>query len=91
MLNEMARVENWQLRYVPCEWTRCLEQLEQGQLDLMPDVAFSTERARRFDFHKVSVANSWSQVYAQPDLKVQTLEDLGGMRVAILRRFSSPF
>jgi len=85
LLNEMARVENWQMRYVPCEWTRCLEQLEQGQLDLMPDVAFSTERARRFDFHKVSVANSWSQVYAQPDLKVQTLEDLAGMRVAVLQ------
>lgn len=56
LLNEMARVENWQVRYIPCEWTRCLEQLEQGQLDLMPDVAFSTERAQRFDFHKVSVA-----------------------------------
>ncbi|HJX58410.1 MAG TPA: response regulator, partial [Thiobacillus sp.] len=85
LLDAMARAENWRLRYVPCEWTRCLEQLEQGQLDLMPDVAFSTERARRFDFHKVSVANSWAQVYTQPDLNVQTLEDLAGMRVAILQ------
>ncbi|MFZ3174866.1 MAG: response regulator [Thiobacillus sp.] len=85
LLDEIARAEGWQLRYVPCEWADCLERLEQGQLDLMPDVAFSTERARRFDFHKVSVANSWSQVYAQPDLNVQTLEDLAGMRVALLQ------
>ena len=85
LLDEIARAEGWHLRYVPCEWADCLERLEQGQLDLMPDVAFSTERARRFDFHKVSVANSWSQVYAQPDLNVQTLEDLAGMRVALLQ------
>ncbi|MDO9221411.1 MAG: transporter substrate-binding domain-containing protein, partial [Thiobacillus sp.] len=85
LLDEMARTENWQVRYVSCEWARCLEQLQQGQLDLMPDVAFSAERAQRFDFHRVSVANSWSQVYAQPDLNVQTLEDLAGMRVAILQ------
>ncbi|MDP1927020.1 MAG: response regulator [Thiobacillus sp.] len=85
LLDAVARAENWQVRYVSCEWARCLEQLQQGQLDLMPDVAFSAERARRFDFHKVSVANSWSQVYAQSDLNIQTLEDLAGMRVAILQ------
>lgn len=85
LLDAMARAENWQLRYVPCEWAACLEQLQQGQLDLMPDVAFSTERAQRLDFHKVSVANSWSQVYVQSDLNIQALEDLAGMRVAILQ------
>ncbi|OYW37770.1 MAG: hypothetical protein B7Z35_08955 [Hydrogenophilales bacterium 12-61-10] len=85
LLDAMAAAENWQLRYVPCEWAACLEQLQQGQLDLMPDVAFSTERARQLDFHKVSVTNSWSQVYVQSDLNIQSLEDLAGMRVAILQ------
>lgn len=30
LLNEIARAENWTLRYVPCQWLQCLEQLEQG-------------------------------------------------------------
>ena len=32
LLDKMARVEGWQLRYIPCQWSNCLEQLEQGQL-----------------------------------------------------------
>ena len=85
LLDEMARVEGWKLRYVPCQWSDCLVQLEQGKLDLMPDVAFSSERSRNFDFHTVSVASSWSQVFSHPQHKVQALSDLKGKRVAILQ------
>ncbi len=85
LLDAMARIEGWQLRYVHCEWSSCLDQLAQGQLDLMPDVAFSTERALRYDFHTVSVASSWSQVYSNPRVKVMSLSDLGEKRVAVLQ------
>ncbi len=85
LLDEIARREGWRLRYVPCQWADCLERLERGEIDLMPDVAFSAERAQRFAFHRASVANSWSQVYAHPDLVIQSINDLAGMRVAILR------
>jgi signal transduction histidine kinase/CheY-like chemotaxis protein/HPt (histidine-containing phosphotransfer) domain-containing protein len=85
LLDEMARREGWRLRYVPCQWADCLVRLDAGELDLMPDVAFSVERAQRFSFHKISVANSWSQVYAHPDLVIHALTDLAGMRVAILQ------
>ncbi|MDP3586409.1 MAG: response regulator [Thiobacillus sp.] len=84
LLEEMARAERWHLDYVPCEWAQCLEELAQGRLDLMPDVAYSSERAQRFDFHRVSAVNSWSQVYVHPDLKVHAVADLTGLRVAIL-------
>lgn len=85
LLDEMARVEGWKLHYVPCQWSDCLERLEGGQLDLMPDVAFSSERSLSFDFHTVSVASSWSQVFSDPRHKVQALADLEGKRVAILQ------
>lgn len=85
LLNEIARSEGWRLRYLACEWAHCLEELEQGRLDLMPDVAFSVERDQRFDFHSVSVASSWSQVYSHPELGVMSLADLAGKRVAILQ------
>jgi len=85
LLDAMARDEGWQLRYIPCQWSSCLQQLALGQIDLMPDVAFSSERAQRYDFHGVSVASSWSQVYSAPHLKVQSLTDLAGRRIAILQ------
>ena len=85
LLEAVARVEGWRLSYVSCEWMDCLRQLEAGEIDLMPDVAFSAERAKRFDFQKVAVANSWSQIYVRPDLRVQTFDDLTGYRVAVLQ------
>ncbi|WP_374328657.1 response regulator [Azonexus sp.] len=84
LLEPIARAEKWQLQYVRCDWVKCLEALQQGEIDLMPDVAFSVERARIFSFHKFSVASSWSQIYAHPKRNIQTLPDLAGMRVAVL-------
>ncbi|MDZ4202280.1 MAG: response regulator [Gallionella sp.] len=85
LLDAMARAEGWTLRYVPCQWADCLNQLERGELDLMPDVAFSPERALRFDFHNVSAASSWSQIYTPPQFKVHSIADLSGKRVAMLQ------
>ena len=85
LLNAVADKEGWRLRYVPCAWADCLKQLQTGELDLMPDVAISSERLQLFDFHQVSVANSWSQVYAHPDRVLHALSDLAGMRVAVLQ------
>lgn len=84
LLQAMAREEAWQLSFVHCEWSVCLDMLRDGSLDLMPDVAYSTERAKLFDFHRNSVANSWSQVYTRADVDVQSITDLGGRRIAIL-------
>ena len=85
LLNQIAKEEDWKLRYVSCEWSQCLKQLERGELDLMPDVAFSSERALLFDFHHVSVTSSWSQIYTNPQNKVMSIADLAHKRVAMLR------
>ncbi|WP_417067080.1 diguanylate cyclase domain-containing protein [Niveibacterium terrae] len=84
LLDAMARLEGWKLRYVRCAWADCLKQVERGELDLMPDVAFSVERTQHYDFHRISVTSQWSQVYCAPRLKVLSLADLAGKRVAIL-------
>ncbi len=85
IIEAVARAEGWRLAYVPCNWNECLTRLENGEIDLMPDVAFSSERAERFDFHRTSVANSWSQIYAQPGRIVESITDLNGARIAMLR------
>ncbi|MBU1699193.1 MAG: transporter substrate-binding domain-containing protein [Candidatus Eisenbacteria bacterium] len=85
ILEEIARRENWQITYVPGEWSNCLAALEEGRIDLTPDVAFSSERARKLDFHEEEVIESWSQVYAHKNTPVMTLSDLNGRRLAVLK------
>ncbi len=85
VLGEIAQKEKWELVYVPCEWPECLLALEEGRIDLMPDVAFSPERNREFDFNKELVIESWSQVYVRSGAAVQNLSDLNGRQLALLK------
>ena len=85
ILDEIARREKWHVTYVPGEWSEGLAALEAGRIDLMPDVAFSPERSKLFDFHEEEVIGSWSQVYANSKRPVRNLSDLDGRRLALLK------
>jgi PAS domain S-box-containing protein len=84
ILEEIGAVEEWTLVYEPCQWVDCLAALEAGRIDLMPDVAFSTERDQIYDFHNTPVLGSWSQVYSHSSVQVTGYNDLAGKRVAVL-------
>jgi PAS domain S-box-containing protein len=84
ILEEIARKEKWQLSYVPCEWVGCLDALEKGRIDLMPDVAFTPDRNDQFDFHTEEVVGSWSAVYAKSRKQMSKIADLNGRRIAVL-------
>lgn len=84
LLQKIAAEEGWTLEYIPCEWEACLTALESGQIDLMPDVAYSEARDQRFDFHRTPVLESWSRVYAAPEARIAGLRDLDGKRIAVL-------
>lgn len=84
LLNHIATQEHWTLEYVPCAWNDCLSRLEDGTLDLMLDVAYSRERAERFDFnHEVVLAN-WSTLYVAPNSGIRSIEDVNEKRIAVV-------
>ena len=84
LLQEVARLENWTLVPVPCQWETCLAGVESGAIDLMQDVARTDSRLRQYDFHRVPALHSWSQLYRQPDQVINSMLDLQGKRVAVL-------
>ncbi len=84
LIEAIADEEGWTLEYVPGTWEEGLERLEAGEIDLMPDVATTPERAERFSFHREPVLSSWNQVYARRGSGIRSLPDLEGRRVAVL-------
>ena len=86
LLQEIAARENWQLKFVACEWQECLKALEAGAIDLMPDVAYSTERDRQFDFHRTPALHSWSQMYCPQALHLMSRLDLAGKKLVVLEK-----
>ncbi|MDA8141793.1 MAG: transporter substrate-binding domain-containing protein [Desulfobacteraceae bacterium] len=86
ILEHIAAKEGWRLEYLPGNWPQGLERLEQGRIDLMPDVALTSERETLYDFHKVPVLSSWFQVYARKGSGIQSILDLQGKRVTVLEK-----
>ena len=84
LLQAIAKEERWQLQTVPCAWQQCLKLVQDGDIDLLPDVAFSEERAQLMDFHQVPSLFSWSQLYSHEELRLQSVLDLRGLRIAAL-------
>jgi len=84
LIEAIARKEGWTLEYVPGTFNEGLSRLASGQIDLMPDVALTSEREGLYAFHDESVLASWNQVYAQRGSGIRSLLDLDGKRVAVL-------
>jgi len=84
LVQAIAQRNNWTLVPVPCEWQACLDGLANGSIDLMPDVAYTPERAALFDFHATPALLSWSQIYARSNVSIRSALDLKGLRIAVL-------
>ncbi len=85
ILNYVAQQENWQINYVPGTFEDGLNRLISGEIDLMVDAAVSEERAGIYDFTKQTVLSSWGVVYVARNSDIDSVTDLDGKRVAILK------
>lgn len=84
VIEYVARKEDWQLRFIPGTWAECLDRLGRGEIDLMPDVSFTTDREQIYSFHQNPVLSSWVQIYAQPGSGIKSILDLNGKKVSVL-------
>ncbi|MGM0543860.1 MAG: EAL domain-containing protein [Pseudomonadota bacterium] len=84
LLTAIAAREAWQIEPVVCGWQRCLDMLERGDIDLLPDVAWNEARAERFGFHHEPVLHSWSQLYQREGATIDAVVDLAQKSVAVV-------
>jgi signal transduction histidine kinase len=86
IIEDIAKSEGWSLKYVPGSWAEGLDRLEKGEIDLMPDVAYTAERERLYSFHKVPVLSSWYEVYAPKGSNISSIFDLNKKKILVLDR-----
>ena len=85
LLVEIAREQQWQLKPVQCDWDYCLQLLQAGEIDLLPDVAYTEQRALQLDFHQTPALFSWSQLFTAPGVLLHSLDELEGKTVLVLQ------
>ncbi len=84
VLDYVAAEEGWRVQYVPGTWPECLERLEDGEIDLLVGIAYSTERDQRYDFTDETLLSNWGQVYARSNAGLASILDLEDQTVAVL-------
>ncbi|MFA5078962.1 MAG: ATP-binding protein [Dehalococcoidia bacterium] len=85
VINSIASQEGWTLEYKHGTWTECLQMLENNQIDIMPDVAYTEERSDKYAFSHETVYISWSRVYTRKDVDINSVLDLQGKNIAVLK------
>jgi PAS domain S-box-containing protein len=82
LLEHIAAKEKWELIYVPGSWSECLDRLEYGDIDLLAAIAYSHERAKKFDYTYETVITNWAQVYVKRSSEIKSLLDLDTKKIA---------
>jgi len=85
MIRSVAEREGWQVTYVPDSFDNLLARLDKGDIDLLAVIAYSEERAKRFQFTQQSLIGNWGMVFRHSEAKIDSLPDLKGKRVALMR------
>jgi PAS domain S-box-containing protein len=85
ILDAIAAEEGWTLHYIYGSWTEGLARLASGDIDVMVDVAYTASRAQLYAFTRETVLVNWGIVYARKGLHVESLLDLDGVRVAVMK------
>ena len=62
-----------------------MERLENGEIDILMPITSTREWRRKFDFSRETVFNNWATMYRQAGSDIDSVIDLEGKRVAIVR------
>ncbi len=84
VLKYVALKEDWTLEYVFGSWSQCLDRLEQGEIDIQVYIAYTEERAKKYDFTQQTLLGNWGVVYSNFENSIETILDLKDKRVALL-------
>ena len=85
ILKNIASDEGWTIEYKHGTWSECLKMLENNEIDIMPDVAYTEERNRTYNFSHEVVYTSWSSVYSRQGANINSVLDLEGKNIAVLK------
>ncbi|MCF2140953.1 MAG: transporter substrate-binding domain-containing protein [Candidatus Lokiarchaeota archaeon] len=85
LLTYIASQENWNIIYVEGSWSEGLARLNSSEIDIMPDVGYSAERDKIYDFNNISAITSWARIYTLEKSDIESIIDLEQKRIAVMR------
>jgi signal transduction histidine kinase len=85
LMRGIALEEGWELQFVFGSWDEGLSRIQSGEVDLVLSSARTPDREKFLSFGAESALSFWTQVYVAKGLRPQSVADLRGLRVALMR------
>lgn len=86
VLNSIAENEGWQIQYFSRPLAECFAMLERGDTDLQAGIAFTEERAKKYDYTNETLFSNWGQIYVKQGSKLISILDLHGKKVSLVKK-----
>ena len=84
VINYIAKKDNLKIEFVYGDWNQLITMLYNGQIDVLPDVAYSEERDSLFSINELSVLSSWLEVFTTRKIKINSILDLQNKKIGVL-------
>ena len=85
LLQDVAEQENWTLDVVHGSWSECLDRIRSGDIDLLTSVVHTEERTEFMTYCSEPLLVTWGGVYVSEGSSIDTLFELRGKRIAIMK------
>jgi signal transduction histidine kinase/CheY-like chemotaxis protein len=85
IISEIAGKEDLEVKYVRGEWQELKHALLKGQIDVLPDFAYSPARDSLFTLNAIPVLSSWLEAYSLKGKGFHSFKDLDQKKVGVLK------
>ena len=88
LMQALAGYTGWKFEYVKCDWSNCFEKLENGEIDIMGDIAYTDDRAKEMLFSEETMGEEKYVLYANlsdTDILSSDYKSLDGKRIGVLK------
>lgn len=87
LLETLAGYTGWKFEYVACNWNDSIEKLQNGEIDILGDIAYTEERTDRMLFSDGPMGIEKYYLYADflsDDISSADFKTLNGKRIGVL-------
>lgn len=85
LIESIASEEGWEIEYVPGTWAQCEDRLENNEIDILPDIAYTEARSSKYEYTSEVILTGWSKIYTREGMVIQSIMDLSSLNVAVLK------
>ena len=76
LLKEVALREGWEIEFVQGTFASGLEDVKNGDLDILTSIAATTARREFIDFSNETIVSVWGQLYVQSGFQPTNIFDM---------------